>query len=49
MKLIVCALLLLVFILVQSWLTLQLKNVALRHQLTVYQRTTKLLPSLKAA
>ena len=41
MKPIVCALLLLVSTVVRSRLSLQLEIVALRHQLAVYQRTTK--------
>ena len=41
MKPIVCALLLLVSTVIRSRLSLQLEIVALRHQLTVYQRTTK--------
>jgi hypothetical protein len=41
MKSIVCALLLLVSTVVRSRLSLQLEIVALRHQLAVYQRTTK--------
>ena len=41
MKPIVCALLLLVSTVVRSRLSLQLEIVALWHQLTVYQRTTK--------
>ena len=41
MKPIICALLLLVSTVILSRLSLQLEVVALRHQLTVYQRTTK--------
>jgi len=41
MKSIVCALILLVSTVVRSRLSLQLEIVALRHQLAVYQRTTK--------
>ena len=41
MKPIVCALLLLVSTVIWSRLSLQLEIAALRHQLTVYQRTTK--------
>ena len=40
-KPIVCALLLLVTTVIRSRVSLQLEIVALRHQLTVYQRTTK--------
>ncbi len=43
MKPIVCALLLLVSTVIRSRLSLQLEIVALRHQLAVYQRTTKRL------
>jgi hypothetical protein len=42
MKPIVCALLLLVSIVIRSRLSLQFEIVALRHQLAVHQRTTKL-------
>ena len=41
MKPIVCALLLLVSTVIRSRVSLQLEIVALRHQLAVYQRTTK--------
>jgi hypothetical protein len=41
MKPIVCALLLLVSTVIRSRVSLLLEIVALRHQLTVYQRTTK--------
>ena len=41
MKSIVCALLLLVSTVIRSRVSLQLEIVALRHQLAVYQRTTK--------
>ena len=41
MKPIVCALLQLVSTVIRSRLSLQLEIVALRHQLAVYQRTTK--------
>jgi hypothetical protein len=41
MKPIVCALLLLVSTVLRSRVSLQLEIVALRHQLAVYQRTTK--------
>ena len=43
MKPIVCALLLLMPTVIRSRVSLQLEVVALRHQLTVYQRTTKRL------
>jgi len=41
MKPIICALLLLVSTVIRSRFSLQLEIVALRHQLAVYQRTTK--------
>jgi len=41
MEPIVCALLLLVSTVIRSRVSLQLEIVALRHQLAVYQRTTK--------
>ena len=41
MKPIVCALLLLVSTMIRSRVSLQLEIVALRHQIAVYQRTTK--------
>ena len=41
MSTLVCALVAFVSTLFRSRLTLQLENVALRHQLTVYQCTTK--------
>jgi hypothetical protein len=41
MQPIVCALLLLVSTVIRSRFSLQLEIVALRHQLAVYQRTTK--------
>jgi hypothetical protein len=44
MKPIVCALLLLVSAVIRSRVSLQLEIVALRHQLAVYQRTTKRPP-----
>jgi hypothetical protein len=44
MKPIICALLLLVSAVIRSRVSLQLEIVALRHQLAVYQRTTKRPP-----
>jgi putative transposase len=44
MKPIICALLLLVSTVIRSRFSLQLEIVALRHQLAVYQRTTKRPP-----
>jgi hypothetical protein len=41
MRALICALVAFVSTLFRSRLALQLENVALRHQLTVYQRTTK--------
>ncbi|MGB5583265.1 MAG: hypothetical protein WBO93_06670 [Gammaproteobacteria bacterium] len=41
MRTLICALVAFVSTLFRSRLSLQLENVALRHQITVYQRTTK--------
>jgi hypothetical protein len=41
MRTLICALVAFVSILYRSRLALQFENVALRHQLAVYQRTTK--------